>query len=373
MILTESLKIKTTNKNIGYYNSIGFATIKSGDIIEVKPEQLPETSKLKIKVLCDICNTEKEVSMFSYRRNLINYGYYACSAKCAINKNIQTNLKKYGVTSFTKTKEYITKTHLAKKEKYGDENYINIEKQRETNIERYGQDSYMKTDEFKDIKSKILLEKYNTIFPLQNKVIKEKWIKTNLKKYNTKYPFQNETIKEKISFTKLNRYNDENYNNREKYKDTCTELYGFDNPMKNEIIKDKFYKIFYEKYGERHPMHVPDIVNKMIKSGLKINKFRDTDLYYQSTYEKDFLDKYYKQLDIAKGPTIRYEFNNDLHIYFPDFYIKRLNLIIEIKSTYTKELWNDKIAAKCKACIEQHYNYLMILDKDYNEFEQLLS
>jgi len=372
MILTESLKIKTTNKNIGYYNSIGFATIKSGDIIEVKPEQLPETSKLKIKVLCDICNTEKEVSMFSYRRNLINYGYYACSAKCAINKNIQTNLKKYGVTSFTKTKEYITKTHLAKKEKYGDENYINIEKQRETNIERYGQDSFMKTDEFKDIKSKILLEKYNTIFPLQNKVIKEKWIKTNLKKYNTKYPFQNETIKEKISFTKLNRYNDENYNNREKYKDTCTELYGFDNPMKNEIIKDKFYKIFYEKYGERHPMHVPDIVNKMIKSGLKINKFRDTDLYYQSTYEKDFLDKYYDIITIERGSAIRYFFEKKEHIYYPDFYIEELNLIVEIKSLNWYNVHKNKNDAKREQCISNGFNFMFIIDKNYEIFDKLI-
>jgi len=371
MIITTNIKIKTTNKNISYYNSIGF-DIKSGDEIIIVPGQLPATSVVKILVKCDVCNNEKTISMHSYRRNIETYGYYSCSQKCSINKSKQTSTERYGVDHYNKTDEYLIKSKNTKKEKYNNENYINIEKQKQTNLERYGVDSYMKTDEFKETKSRVLLEKYNTTIPLRNKEIKEKWIKTNLEKYNTEYVLQNEEIKNKISNTKLLNHDDKNFNNRIKYKETCVDKFGFDNPMKNEIIKEHMFDLFYEKYGERHPMHVPEFLEKMIKSGLKISKYKETDLYYQSSYEKDFLDKYYNLINISRGTSIKYIYSGSTHIYYPDFYIEELNLIVEIKSTNWYNVHKEKNDIKKEFCIKNGYNFIFIIDKNYDIFEKLI-
>jgi len=371
MILTKEIKIKTTNKNITYYKSLGF-DIKSGDEIIIKPEQLPDTSIQKVDVKCDICGNIKKITMFSYRRNINNYGYYSCSVKCSKDKTIKTNLDKYGVVHYNKTDEFIKKIKKTKKERYGNENYTNIKKQKETNLKKYGKEYYIQTDDFKNKKDLSLINKYGTVIPLQNEDIKNKWIQTNLDKYNVMYPLQNEDIKNKSLLTKKEKYNDINYNNRDKYKDTCINKYGYDNPMKNEEIKDKLYKSFYEKYGERHPMHVQEVVDKMIKSGIRVTKYKDSELYYQSTYEKDFLDKYYDVIDIDRGKSIKYIYNDKEHIYYPDFYIKELNLIIEIKSTNWYNIHEEKNIVKKEYCIKNGYNFMFIIDKNYDIFDKLI-
>ena len=55
MIITDKIEIKTTNKNVGHYIKMGY-DIKSGDLISIVPNQLPVTSKTKIKVECDECH-----------------------------------------------------------------------------------------------------------------------------------------------------------------------------------------------------------------------------------------------------------------------------------------------------------------------------
>ena len=187
-----------------------------------------------------------------------------------------------------------------------------------------------------------MLERYDTTVPLRNTEIKDKWIKTNNEKYGSDYGLQNDIIKDKISATKLEVHGDINYNNRNKYRETCIERYGFDNPMKSEEIRDSMYKLFFEKHGERHPMHVKEFVNKCINNGLKIQQFKDTDIYYQSTYENDFLGKYYDIINIERGEAVKYNYRGSEHVYYPDFLIPELNLIVEIKSSYWYEEQKDK-------------------------------
>lgn len=96
MLIDKKIKIKITNKNIGYYKNIGY-NLNSGNIVEVKVEDLPETSKTKINVKCDVCGKIKSISNYSYKRNILKYNFYACSQKCAYSKNISTNMEKYGI------------------------------------------------------------------------------------------------------------------------------------------------------------------------------------------------------------------------------------------------------------------------------------
>ena len=70
----------------------------------------------------------------------------------------------------------------------------------------------------------------------------------------------------------------------------------------------------------------------------QINRFKTkkhNNLYYKSSYELDFImicEE--KNILIENGPTIKYSMFGKNKIYFPDFYIPKLNLIVEIKSSY---------------------------------------
>ena len=61
--------------------------------------------------------------------------------------------------------------------------------------------------------------------------------------------------------------------------------------------------------------------------------------------------------------------NNQKHIYYPDFYIKTKKLIVEIKSTYTQKLQGEEqLRKKEESVLNNGYNYITILNKNYNEF-----
>lgn len=373
MILTKELEITVVPKYINYWSKILNREVKKGEILKIDPKLLPKRSKKKIKVQCQICGNIKEINISSYWINIEKYNFYSCSQKCSYKtKNIKTNLEKYNVESYTQTEEYLEKSKKTKYEKYGDENYINTDKIKKTNLERYGVEYYMQTDDFIKKSINTNLEKYGVERPLQNKEIKEKWIRTNLEKYGYKTPLMDNNVKNKISNTKLKKYNDKNYNNRYKYKETCMKLFGFENPMKNELIKRKLMNIIYEKYGVYYPAQLPEIYDKMLKSGLKIEKYKDSELYYQGTYEKDFLDKYYDKIKIIRGKSIKYVYKSKEHIYYPDFYIKDLNLIVEIKSLKWFNEHLDKNLEKEKACKKLGYNFIFIINKNYIKFEELI-
>ena len=78
--------------------------------------------------------------------------------------------------------------------------------------------------------------------------------------------------------TKLELYGDENYNNRDKAKQTCLEIYGVDNPFKD---KKKIRQSYIDKYGVDHPMKVDSVKQKMISNtdyGALITKTHQTNL-----------------------------------------------------------------------------------------------
>jgi len=167
--------------------------------------------------------------------------------------------------------------------------------------------------------------------------------KTNMEKYGVRNVYQREDIKEKCRKTKLEKYGDENFTNMEKAKETCLKNYGVEWPLQNR-----------------------DILEKNQKSAKKLKQFRNTSLWYQGSYELDFLEKYFnKYPDIERGPSIKYKFKEKNKIYHPDFYIPSLNLIVEIKSSWILNI-DEEINKKKKATISSGFKYFMILDKKYS-------
>lgn len=60
-------------------------------------------------------------------------------------------------------------------------------------------------------------------------------------------------------------------------------------------------------------------------------------------------------------PTLRYELDGNKKRHYPDFYIKKLNLLIEVKSTFTYSKYIDICTLKMQAGLDAGYNYLYMI------------
>lgn len=281
-------------------------------------------------------------------------------------------MDRYGKDSFTQTGRYITETKLTKKERYGDENYVNIEKQRATNLEKFGSKSYMGTEEFMKKSKDTMKDLYGGEHPLQCPEIKEKWHKTCQKRYDAPSPLDSEVCRSMALETKMERYGNPNYNNREKFRDTCQERFGADNPFKSEELREKAKMTCLERSGVTHHMKDPETFDRIMASGLRVRRYpQDTGLTYQGTYELDFLDRYHGRFEILNGVPVEYEFGGGAHTYYPDFYVPVLNLVVEVKSSHWMKEHRSVNEAKATAVRSSGMLFLFIVDRDYSVMDVL--
>ena len=194
--------------------------------------------------------------------------------------------------------------------------------------------------------------KYGVKNVLQVESVRKKSEQNYLNKYGVNHPMLLDATKNKIKKTNLNKYGDEVY-----FKTTSFKI-------KSKITNLRKYCVEYSTQNE-------EIYNRAMKNSLRMCKYKDSNLYYQGTYELDFLNNYF-HIGVERGKSIKYFLNDNEKIYFPDFYYKSLNLIIEIKSEYTYNLHLEKNIEKEKACLEQGFNYIKIIDKNYLEFDELI-
>jgi len=209
MILSESIKIKISNNQIKYYKEKGYDIKGGNEIKEIKISDLPKNSGQKIKVKCDFCNNEKYISLNNYNINTKNgILKYACSRKCAEQKNKDTIEKKYGVSNISLSKEIqkkkedtCKKNHgvvypmmkeeiflkgtKTKEKKYGDKNYNNIEKYKQTSLKKYSVNHPMKSPQVVFNFKKKLKEKW-----LKKIISNEKYLKLNIVDYDGQYIFK---------------------------------------------------------------------------------------------------------------------------------------------------------------------------------------
>ena len=114
----------------------------------------------------------------------------------------------------------------------------------------------------------------------------------------------------------------------------------------------------------------PDNMDKHFKSSLKYKEYvlPSSKIVKIQGYEPKMLTellKIYSENDIIIGVKeinkeiglIKYLFNGKYHTYYPDFYIKSINTIIEVKSKYTYELHEEKNLAKEQSCLQQGFNF----------------
>lgn len=157
---------------------------------------------------------------------------------------------------------------------------------------------------------------------------------------------------EKIRKTKEERYGDGGYNNKEKRFKTNQERYGSNAAVNSEII-EKRRQTCIEHFGVSAPAKSKIVLNKMkntclFKYGVDnyrkseecIKKIQETKrkngTVNSSKYEKEIykwlVDEYGKNDIICQYKDERYKNLKNNHTYNCDFYIKSLDLFIEIQA-----------------------------------------
>ena len=333
------------------------------------------------------------VYISNYRKSILNGGYYVCK-KCINIKSKQLHLYKYGVDSPSQRQDVREKYKNTCLEKYGSESYIGSEKYKSDIFNKFGVDHPSKSDVIKSKKINTCLKNHNVEYPTQSSEVIVKIREKNIQKYGVDWISKSEYYKNKFKSTCLEKYGVENPFMFEKFKDkirnTCLQKYGAENYAQSEEGKEKNVSTCLEKYGTKYTFNCDDIRNKIKmtmlerygvencsqsefinakkeKTGFKPHKLNNL-ISYQGSYELDFLEKYIDLLKIERGPRIKYKFNDKDRYYFPDFYIEDLNLIIEIKSSWFLNKNLDMNNVKQKACVENGYDFIFIVDKNYELF-----
>lgn len=261
------------------------------------------------------------------------------------------------------------------------------EKSRQTSLEKYGVSNPSKSKVVKDRIKETFTEKYgeSVTNAMHLQVFKDKIVDTNIEKYGTDKP---QLLKE---------FND-------KSRQTCLEKYGVEKPQRLDSVKKKSVDTYIEKYGVEHPSKLKVTQDKKIKTNIEkygvLNVAQDSVIYdkiMKSTYKSkdyflpsnkivkvqgyepfaiDYLLKECAEDDIKietkdKPRLVYFDEQNRQHYYFPDIYIPKDNLIIEVKSLWTYNDNKPKHFRKRQACLDAGYNFrFMIFDKEGNLKEE---
>ncbi len=263
----------------------------------------------------------------------------------------QSCFKKYGVEHPLKNKEVINKLRKTVQNRYGVEHVLQIEKIKEkagdTMIERYGVKHISQLDETKKKIKEKMLDKYGVEYSLQSPIIRNQIKNTNLQKYGVEHITQTQNFRENSEQTCLAKYGVKSYSQtsefKEKFKHTCLERYGVEHPLQCKEIQEKT-----QKNAKKFKEYTMSSGNKIKVQGYE-------------PFALDELIKKYEEADIITQrkeiPRIKYTIDEKQKYYFPDIYIKSINTIIEVKSTWTYKCKEDNIQEKATATKLAGYNY----------------
>ena len=239
MIKEEKVMVDINSRNISYYKSIGYdlkMSFSDKKKIEIPVSQVSKFSKIKITSICDICHTEKSISIMKYYQNFDRGGFYSCFG-CKNVKKEMTNLKLYGVKSFSQTEEF--------KNKY-----------RQTCKERFGVENPNMLKEFREKTKKTCLEK----FGYSNPLLRPEIIESNREWMSS------EEFKEKSKITLMNNWGVESFSKTEDFKKIIQDKKG--------MIVEKIKNTFIEKYGVNHYVQTAEWKSKYLSNILEIEKKR---------------------------------------------------------------------------------------------------
>jgi len=228
MILTEKIEITLNSANMKHFSSLGYNNLKRGNKLIIPIEHLNNGSHSIVKVKCDICGYEKDLTYRFYLKNFNRQGYYCCCEKCSRLKASKTNL-----------------------EKYGDKNYRNIEKFKKTCLNNFGFENPSQSKEVKEKKKTTMIENHGVEYYVLSKDFSTKAEKTSKINYGTSHPMMSDKMKThmknyyikiglNIETDEFELYKNKVYRLTKKNKKELINLWNGSDYYDNEYIKDNF-------------------------------------------------------------------------------------------------------------------------------------
>jgi hypothetical protein len=359
------MKCRLCNKEFNNLNGLSKHLYHSHDIS--KQDYYDQFIKMDKEDQCIICKQKTKFHSFHKGYNK------TCSKKCSNILREETNLKIYGVRHIQQNKDIRKKTEKTNINLYGETSVLKTSKKEEGLYKKYRVDNASKLDFVKSKIKQTTLKNHGVENISQSKKIKKRKKETTLKNYGVEYGFlQKDKTKQTMLKNHGVAYPMQSPKIKNKSKQTTLKNYGVENISQLDEIKKVKKKTTLKNYGVEYPAQDPSIFEKILKTSLKLKKFKNTNLTYQGSYELDFLEKFYNRIDIENGPSISYKFNGKNKIYHSDFYIPSRSLIVEIKNAYLFKRDEEMIKTKKDFCIKNNYNCILILEKDYNKFENEL-
>lgn len=183
----------------------------------------------------------------------------------------------------------------------------------------------------------------------------------SFKKYNI-YSCSSKCSQFKNKETKKDKYGDSNFNNINKYKNTCLEKYGVDNIFKDEEFKIHSDKIKREKYGNKFELIVDRLKGIIIdKYGVNnISKLPEIKELKKQTTFKNYGVDFYIQSQEGKLKTRQ----TCLQKYGHEYPIQSDKIREKVKSTNFKKYGSDWYVTSeiFKFQIEESYGVTSTID-----------
>ena len=129
-----------------------------------------------------------------------------------------------------------------------------------------------KNDEVNEKKTNTFIKIHGSTSPMKDEKVLEKMRQTNMERIGTPYALNNPEKRALGKQTKLREHGDENWNNHEKYKETCKEKWGVENYFQTKEFKDSYEKYMKETYKVRLPLQYPEFAEKSKKTKLNNSK-----------------------------------------------------------------------------------------------------
>ena len=277
-----------------------------------------------------------------------------------IEKAKQTCKSKYGVENVMDSNLFRQKIKDTKLKKYGDSNYSNRIQAVKTSFDLYGFDNYNNRKKAKQT----FIDLYGVDNPAKIDGILDKIKETKLKKYGD----SNYNNRDLAKQTCVNLYGDSNYNNRPKAKQTTLDLYGVDNAIKLPEIQRKIY----ETHKKNNSFNVSKVEIKLYN--LLLTKFKSDDIIrqYKSSKYPFACDFYIKSLDLyieLQGTWLHgsepYNPKNPEHIKIVEFWKSKTARLYEVAI----KTWTIRDPLKRKTALENNLNYIEVFD--FKTFKEL--
>ena len=339
-----------------YYSEVIKLFEAKGYKIQITEEQYKITKTEKIPSLCPGNHGLIFVNLAELKRG------GSCCKECGKEKSKQTFMKNYGVDNPNKNPEVREKT-------------------KRTNRIKYGADYGLQNKEIREKIKQTTMMIHGVEYVSQSEVVKAKVKQTNLLRYGVEMPSQNPDVIQKMRETNIIRYGVEivsqNPEIRERAKQTNLIKYGHESPLQNEEVKEKVRETNRKNFGVDYPMQNAEIRAERNKKSFKLKPYlfpSGREILIQG-YEHFSLDELlnggYNENEIytdhnerIKMPEVWYNFEEKTRRYYPDIFIPKDNLIIEVKSRYTYDKQKEKNLAKAEKCKELGYSYeFRIYDK----------